>query len=74
MSGILQGKSKNKSNNVVVEVGLSTWLPVGDYDGDGTADVVLYQEDSGLWYFLLSNSSWTLASQKLGAQGYKAVQ
>ncbi|MFC1461366.1 FG-GAP repeat domain-containing protein, partial [Verrucomicrobiota bacterium] len=46
---------------------------VGDYDGDGKADIAVYHEATGYWYIQLSGSSYSLSYQKFGETGYAPV-
>ena len=55
------------------EISLDTSIVVGDFDGDGKADVAVYQEATGYWYVQLSGSSYALSYMKLGESGYTPV-
>jgi hypothetical protein len=47
--------------------GAAGYTPVaGDYDGDGRADLTVYQESTGTWY-VLSSSGGQLAVMPFGA-------
>jgi len=43
-----------------------------DYDGDGKADLAVYNETTGWWYYIPS-STYTLGYSKLGETGYAPV-
>jgi hypothetical protein len=44
-----------------------------DYDGDTKADIVVYHEATGQWYFLLSSRNYAPAYGELGGSGCEPV-
>jgi len=48
-------------------------LRYGDFDGDGIADIGLYQESTGYWYVMLSASGNSLVTAQLGGPTYRPV-
>ncbi len=54
-------------------IGMVSSLVAGDFDGDGKADVAVYNEATGYWYIQLSGSDYSLFSIKLGEPGYTPI-
>ena len=46
---------------------------IGDYDGDGKSDPMVYQETSGTWYAALSGQNYAMVSLILGGPGYVSM-
>ena len=62
--------AKLSDNAVLAQIGVkSVSTPIGDFDGDGKADLAVYQESTGYWFILLS-STGELSYNKLGEAGY----
>ena len=60
---------------VLARFGGPGYVPVvGDYDGDSKADIMVYNESSGLWCGMMSASGYELASICFGGAGYRAIQ
>jgi hypothetical protein len=69
---------KSSSGNAIgftVSYGGAGFTPVvGDWDGDGRADVGVYQGSTGNWSILLSNGNYTTSLGKSwGGAGYTPV-
>lgn len=72
--GIWHAKLSSDGSSASADFGRFNTLPVAaDYDGDGKSDPAYYHEESGLWAWMLSGSSYASNSIVIGSNGWTPV-